>query len=452
MDIVINCNEIYLQMVRQAGGAPGPISRTGAMLHIAMFEVINALAAPATQKYESYLNAIACVPEASAQQELAAVYAARRILFTVSNDSKIIPGAKRFDIQTNLEASFATLLADYSDASAAEQTDSRTYGECVADAMIASRQTDGYDDMTPYAPPLTPGQWRPTQVGASPATPNWGKLKPFGQWAPLDKFRPSLPGGYKTMSAVLTSREYAAQVDEVKRMGSHNSTERTPEQTEIGFFWANDLDGTSKPPGQLYTLTTIVAEQRHLSLEENARLFALVAMAMGDAAIVSWDTKYNSSIDLWRPDSAIREANSDGNTGTSQDPSWQPLSRTAPAAGGVPFSPPFPAYTSGHATFGAAHAAAMRVFFGTDNVTFTLTTEDPNAVGVTRTFNSFTLAALENARSRIYLGVHYQWDGDNGFLSGTKVGEYVAENFLKPVAPLTVMTLTSSSESADVEA
>lgn len=247
------------------------------------------------------------------------------------------------------------------------------------------------------------------------------------------------------MSAMLASHEYAAQLNEVKRLGSHDSTERTTEETEIGFFWANDLDGTSKPPGQLYVMTSIVAEQRHLSLEENARLFALVAIAMGDAAVVAWDAKYDTGIDLWRPDSAIREANSDGNPNTSANPAWQPLSRRAPTDGGVPFTPPFPAYISGHATFGAAHAAAMRVFFGTDNITFTLTTEDPNAVGITRTFNSFTAAALENARSRIYLGVHFQWDGDNGFLSGTKLGEYVANKFFKPVSAPPIMTLADES-------
>jgi hypothetical protein len=117
------------------------------------------------------------------------------------------------------------------------------------------------------------------------------------------------------------------------------------------------------------------------------------------------------------------------------------------------FSPPFPAYISSHATFGAAHAAAMRLVLSTDNITFTLTTEDPNAVGVTRNFNSLTAAALENGRSRVYLGVHFQWDGDNGFLSGTKVGEYVATNFLRPVpALLTTMLVPEAVGTTATEA
>jgi hypothetical protein len=198
-------------------------------------------------------------------------------------------------------------------------------------------------------------------------------------------------------------------------------------------------------------MTSIVAQQRDMTLEETARLFALVAIAMGDAAIVAWDAKYDTDIDLWRPETAIQQANSDTNTDTTADPAWQPLSRTSPI--GTHFTPPFPAYTSGHATFGAAHSAVMRKVFGTDNITFTLTTEDPNAVGTTRTFNSFTAAALENARSRVYLGVHFQWDGDNGFLSGTQLGEYIADTFLKPVtAPFAPTILSESANTTGVEA
>ena len=451
MDSISKCNEIYLQMVRQAGGAPGPISRTGAMLHIAMFEVINALSASTTTKYETYLNPIGCIPAADALQELSTVYAAQKLLLLVAGDPNVIPGAKQFQIITNLNTSFGTLLGDFAGATAVQHAESKTYGECVATMMFSSRQLDRYDDATPYLTPPTPGQWRSTQAGTMAATPNWGKVAPFGKWFPKEKFRPTAPGGYQTMSDLLSSNEYAAQLDEVKRLGSHTSTTRTADQTHIGFFWANDVDGTSKPPGQLYTMTSIVAQQRDMTLEETARLFALVAIAMGDAAIVAWDAKYDTGIDLWRPETAIQQANTDTNTDTIADPAWQPLSRTSPT--GTNFTPPFPAYTSGHATFGAAHSAVMRKVCGTDNVTFTLTTEDPNAVGTTRTFNSFTAAALENARSRVYLGVHFQWDGDNGFLSGTQLGEYIADTFLKPVAaPFAPVILSESADTVDAEA
>jgi hypothetical protein len=244
------------------------------------------------------------------------------------------------------------------------------------------------------------------------------------------QFRPPFPGNYANKIDLLLSPEYAAQFNEVKLLGAANSSARTAAQTRIAFFWANDVDGTYKPPGHLFRITQIVAQQRNLSLLETARLFALVGLVMGDAAIVAWDAKYRLPINLWRPETAIRLADQDGNFLTEADPNWQPLSiNTA----GQRFSPAFPAYVSGHATFGAAHAGIMRNFFGTDNVTFTADTDDPNAEGIKRTYNSFSSAALENGRSRIYLGVHFQWDGDHGFWSGTQLADFVYAKVLQKV-------------------
>ncbi len=176
-----------------------------------------------------------------------------------------------------------------------------------------------------------------------------------------------------------------------------------------------------------------------MDLVDNARLFALAALAMADAAIVAWDAKYETSLDLWRPETAIRLAKDDGNPATSPDEKWEPLSfdptKGSPTSG-KHFSPSFPAYVSGHAALAAAHFAIMRRFFGTDNVTFTATTEDPNlpkTPAVKRTFISFTDAALEDARSRVYLGVHFDWDGKHGFLSGSAVGEFIYDHVLTPI-------------------
>jgi hypothetical protein len=156
---------------------------------------------------------------------------------------------------------------------------------------------------------------------------------------------------------------------------------------------------------------------------QNVKLFAAVSLALGDAAIAAWDAKYQTPIDLWRPESAIRLAADDGNAQTVADPSWRPLSADTAE---VNFSPPFPAYVSGHATFGGAWAAAMKAYFGTDSIGFTAETEDPHAVDsagnyLTRSFTSFSQAGLEDARSRIYLGVHYSWDGDYGYATGQKL-------------------------------
>ncbi|MGH2899044.1 MAG: vanadium-dependent haloperoxidase [Solirubrobacteraceae bacterium] len=402
------------EVVRQVGGPPGPISRGAAMMHGAIYDAVTSVA-PAP--YKPYLVSVPAAPSASIDAAIA--YSAHDTLVAAFPTTTV---------------ALATRLADALAAApaGADVAGGEAVGRATAAAMIAGRHADGAADNAPYASGTQPGDWRPTGTPPAPAaSPNWPNVKPFcmpyGQ-----SFRPPQPGGYADKTEMLKSSEYAAQFNEVKRLGSATSAVRTPEQTEIAFFWANDLDGTSKPPGQLFEITKIVSDQKGLDLVENARLFALVALAMADAGIVAWDAKYDTNLDLWRPETAIKLASTDGNPATAGDPSWTPLSRNP--ASGKQFSPPFPAYVSGHATFSAVHAAIMRRYFGTDNVTFTATTEDPNLpAGVTRTFNSFTEAARENARSRVYLGVHFQWDGDHGFISGTALGEYVFDHYLTAV-------------------
>ena len=412
-DAVTHWNDVLLEVVKNVGGAPAPIARGGAMMHGAIYDAVNSIRPSA---HRPYLVSVPALPGASvraaiahaAHDALVAAFPTQAALIRVERDTAI---------------------------QALPQTNNVSRGEVVgkaaAQAMIEARAGDGADDMTPYVSGNQAGDWRPTDANPA-ATPNWPSVKPFGIPAG-NAFRAPRPGGYASKTEMLQSIEYAAQFNDVKRLGRFDATQtgnRTAEQEEIAFFWANDLDGTYKPPGQLFEITKIVSEQKGLDIVDNARLFALVALAMADAGVVAWDEKYETSLDLWRPETAIKEAA--GNPATSPDGSWKPLSRKAPPDM-TRFSPPFPAYVSGHATFGAAHAAIMRRFFGTDNVTFTARTDDPNASGVTRTFDSFTQAALENARSRIYLGVHFQWDGDHGFLSGTALAEYIYDNVLTPI-------------------
>ncbi|WP_373529851.1 spondin domain-containing protein [Nostoc sp.] len=439
-DQVINWNNVYLQAIRLNGGAPGPIARTGAMLHAAIYDAVNSI----EKTHKPYLEIIPANP--GADKEAAAVYAA----YTVLTSDIVYPNAN-FPKSKDKNNSFfdaerkkAIEELEASGVSLQSIGDGKELGIAAAQAIIQNRQADGYNDNTPYTPGNQPGDWRPTGSGA-PVTPNWGKVKPFSK-TEIERFRPTRPAGFKTKQALLASVEYAAQVNEVKRLGFANSSDRTQEQTDIALFWANDLDGTYKPPGQLYAITQIVSKLRGLSFSQNARLFALVGLALGDAGILAWDAKYDTDLDLWRPESAIQLADTDGNPGTIADPTWRPLS---PNLDGTRFSPPFPAYVSGHATFGAIHAGILRNFFGTDNVTFTATSEDPaargnNGIRITRTFNSFSSAALENGRSRIYLGVHYQWDADAAYVSGTKLADFVSENFLTPTSSAVSVTLKVS--------
>jgi PAP2 superfamily len=418
-DVVIEWNNIYLESIRKIGGAPCPIARAGAMMHVAMYDAVNAIS-PTAQPYLTGLP----VPDVDTSTEAAAIYAAHTVLCSV------YPSIVNF-LNDELKASIKDLTAPDNDI-----MKGKSFGEAIGNLVIQNRTGDGSAVKMPYTPGNEPGDWRPTGSGEA-VTPEWPNVKPFAIIA-KDQFRPPFPGGYTNKRDLLKSAEYAAQFNDVKRLGSVLSTVRTPEQRLIAFFWANDLDGTYKPPGQLFRFTQIVALQRNLSLEKKARLFALVGLALGDAGIVAWDAKYPTDINaskpgvpkisLWRPESAIRLADTDDNLLTQKDAAWEPLSVDR---AGKRFSPAFPAYVSGHATFGAAHAGIMRNFFGTDNVSFELDTDDPNAVGITRSFNSFSSAALENGRSRVYLGVHYQWDADHGYISGTNLADYVFANRLQ---------------------
>jgi PAP2 superfamily len=402
-DVIIEWNNIYLESIRKIGGAPCPIARAGAMMHLAMYEAINTIR-PTAQPYLSGLP----TPEPDTSIEAAAIYAAHTVLCSV------YPSIVNF-LNDELKASIKDLVAPDSDI-----LKGKTFGEAIGNLVVQNRTGDGSAAKMPYTPGNEPGDWRPTGSGDA-VTPEWPNVKPF-VIATKNQFRPPFPGGYASKRDLLKSTEYSMQFNDVKRLGSVNSTVRTPDQRQIAFFWANDLDGTYKPPGHLFRLTQIVANQRNLSVEKKARLFALVGLALADAGIVAWDAKYSTDIDLWRPESAIRLADTDENLLTQKDAAWEPLSVDR---AGKRFSPPFPAYVSGHATFGAAHAGIMRNFFGTDNVSFELDTDDPSAVGIKRSFNSFSSAALENGRSRVYLGVHFQWDADHGYISGTQLADYV---------------------------
>ncbi|KAM3113675.1 vanadium-dependent haloperoxidase [Phormidesmis sp. 146-33] len=431
-DIVIRWNNVYLEAIRRSKNelaSPTRITRIGAMMHAAMYDAINSIA----KTHQPYLISLPTPIDTS--PEAAAAYAAHQVLSAI-NLELMTTHSNMQPVLNDLKILFKEGLAESLEqikagATELEIENGRILGQAIANVVIAKRSKDGSENMAPYVCGKNPGDWRPTSPGTMAVTPNWGKVRPFTMTSG-SQFRPIRPGGFATKNEMLRSAEYAVQFNEVKRLGSDTSSDRTPQQTEIAFFWANDLDGTYKPPGHLFRMTQLVAEQQLLSLAENARLFALVALALADAGIVAWDAKYSTEIDLWRPETAIQMAEKDNNPATDRDESWAPLSVNRD---GSRFSPAFPAYVSGHATFGATHAGILRNFFGTDDITFELDTEDPSLEGqsITRTFDSFSSAALENGRSRVYLGVHFQWDADNGYISGTRLADYVSANFLKPL-------------------
>lgn len=270
----------------------------------------------------------------------------------------------------------------------------------------------------PYASGTEPGDWNRTFPGYLPPTaPQWPNVTPFAMASP-SQFRPPAP-------PALDSVEYAAAVDEVMRLGRFDSAARTADQTEIALFWA-DGGGTFTPPGHWNQIAADVALAHGNTFAENARLFALLNVALADAGIAVWDAKY--AYDLWRPIDAIRRADEDGNAATVADPTWIPLVIT----------PPFPSYTSGHSTFsGAAEPVLSNLF--EPGVYFTSRADGHVSFAqrrladdrvVTRSFHSFAQAAEEASHSRIYGGIHFDFDSAAGLTAGRALGSHVVANFL----------------------
>jgi hypothetical protein len=280
------------------------------------------------------------------------------------------------------------------------------WGQTVADAIIAWRNTDGF---TPAPPPFlggdAVGEWRPTPPGFLPgAGPQFATMTSWVIAAP-NQFRPAGP-------AALTSDQYTADFNEVKAIGSSTSTTRTAFQTEIAKFWAGNT--------ALYwnRIALTMAARNGTSLSQNARLFAVLNLAIADAAIACWDAKYTYV--FWRPITAIQLADTDGNPATDPDPSWTPLIVT----------PNFPEYPSGHATVSPAAAVVLQATFGNSGP-FTL--DSDVLPGVLHSFNSFAAAADEAFVARIYGGIHFRTSCRDAHNLGVAVGNYVLANAALPV-------------------
>jgi hypothetical protein len=389
-DMVLEWNDITLQAFRTASTPPPIASRALAIVHTAIYDAVNAI----DRTHDPYAVDVLAAPSTSRDAAVAA--AAHRALISL------------FPAQiATFDAALTASLATVPDGAA--ENLGVALGMNVANQMLALRAGDGSATTVPYTPGTDPGDWRPTPpANAAALLPQWANLTPFAITS-SDQFSPdNIPA--------LTSAEYTAAFNEVKSLGDINSTTRTADQTNIARFWANG-GGTSTPPGHLNVLAQIVAEQEGNSLSENARLFAMLNVALADAAIMSWNAKFDT--DFWRPVTGIRAADTDGNAATAQDAAWTPLIVT----------PPFPSYVSGHSSFSGAAAAVLEHFFGTDNIAFTLPSENPLVSD--RSYTSFSQAAQESADSRLYGGIHWRFDNEDGLTAGTELGDFVAHNFFQ---------------------
>ena len=325
-------------------------------------------------------------------------------------------------------------------------------GRRAAAAILALRQNDGSDHAEPrvgvdYITSDDPGKWRQDPISQIPLAlgARWAEVKPFIMKS-ASQFRVPPPPD-------LNSRQYAVAFDQVKELGGDaivTPTARTEEQSGIGIFWAYDGTPSLCAPPRLYNqVATQIAEQMALNGVELARVLALVNMAMADAAIAIWEAKY--FYDFWRPVTGIREADKgtgpsgkgDGNPATHGDLTYSPLGAPASNLNGPNFTPPFPAYPSGHAGFGGALFQILRKFYGRDRVPFTFVSDEYN--GITRdnngnvrplkprSFRSFSEAEEENGQSRIYLGIHWEFDKSEGIAQGRRVADYVFGHAFAPL-------------------
>ncbi len=385
-DVVTDWNQTALATQAAIPGAirTPPAARALAMVHLAIFDSVNAI----DRRFTPY--AAGALADPSASPEAAAAASAHAVLVN------LYPSR-----QAELDAAYATSLASIADGIA--KTEGISVGESVAAVIIALRSSDGSAVTLPYTVPAGPGIYQPDPAALFVA---WGKVTPFALKSG-SQFRAEGP-------PALSGDEYAADYNEVQSVGALNSATRTPDQTEAALFWVENIQIAFN------RIARIAAATRQTSLSDNARLFALLNLAGADTTIAVMDTKY--IYNFWRPREAIHAGDTDGNENTIADPTWVPLTYI-----GV-----HPDYVSQHAAYGGAAATVLASFFGTDDLSFTITTSTAPG-GVFRSYASFSQAAEENLISRVWLGAHFRTACVHGLNQGKRVANYAIHHFLQPL-------------------
>jgi hypothetical protein len=412
---------------------PGRASRAMAIVHIAIFDSVNAVLGG----YQSYTGVQA--PKGPISLDGAVAQAAHDTLIALYPSQ-----APAFD------SLLANDLAQINNKN--ERANAVALGQRAAAAILAMRANDGAQVPEPrvgvnYFPSNLAGHWRQDPISLIPLAlgAHWGECKAFVLQS-SQQFRVPPP-------PAMTSADYATAYNEVKSVGGDGvitPTLRTAEQTFIGTFWAYDGTPSLCAPPRLYNqITTQIGDQMKLSVVDFARLLVLVNTAMADAGMSIWESKYY--YDFWRPITGIRESDAgtgptgtgDGNSLTMGDTTFAPLGAPASNLNGPNFTPPFPAYPSGHAGFGGALFQTLRRFFRTDAIGFTFVSDEFNGITkdhngnvrpyMPRYFSSFSQAEEENGQSRIYLGIHWSFDKTQGIAQGRNVANYVFDHAFMPI-------------------
>ncbi len=392
---VLRWNTLALNAIATNRTAPPLAARQLAILSVAMYDAANSITRQGTSYYPMPGR-----PPAKTSVDVAVGVAAYRVLSVLFPNQKALFNAE-------LQNTF----------SLAPKGMPRVYGQllgsAVANRILRARANDGSSNTVLYTSTGLVGRWEPTPPAfvQQPLLPQWPGVKPFAM-STASQFRSAPP-------PALTSLQYTTDFNEVKTLGAANSATRTADQTEIARFWAAGA-GTVTPPGMWNVFAQEQARSANLSTTQTAKLLAVLNVAMADAGIACWDTKY--FYDMWRPVTAIRKADLDGNVDTTQDAAWTSLIGT----------PPFPTYTSGHSTFSAAAAEVLSAFFGAQTA---FTGSSDGLAGVTRQWTSFRSAAVEAGDSRVYGGIHFRFDSTAGIECGISIGAVALQRFgMSPAA------------------
>lgn len=387
-EVVLQWNRVMFQTLAVPGQQPPTVftGRTTAMVHLAMFDAVNSI----DGTYNKYLTEVPGTKNAS--QEAAAAQAARDVLAALFPTREAI-----------FDAELAMSLEGIEENRAKQ---GRDVGRTVAQNILAARANDGWTTPPPpYILPNTPGNWQPTPPANAPAAfTHFGVITPFAL-SGSGQFSPNPP-------PALTSAEYAADYNEEKSLGAVNSATRTAEQTLIAQIWASG-------PASTVTWNNVARNTAIASgntTVENARLFALLHMTYHDALQSSFTSKY--AYGLWRPVTAIRRGDEDGNPDTEPDPTWTPLIAT----------PPYPTYAGNAASHGTSQAVILAQFYGRDDIPLSVSFPGPPAT--MRSYPGFAALANEQSRSRVYAGIHFNFDNTAGQSIGRNVANYIFANFL----------------------
>ena len=390
-DVVADWNAIAVQAT-VTGNRPGPSGVIDiAMVHAAVYDAIQSI----EKRYVPYYVEI---PGASGSPVAAAAKAAHDVLVS------------RFPAQAgSLDTTYELYLLN----NGLSQNDPGVaVGAKAAAGIIALRACDGSFPNPPPPPfigSVAIGVWRPTPPANLPMAASWlGGVTPFTMTRP-SQFRAEPP-------PALTSREYARDYNEIKAIGALNNSSRDADQTDVAQFYAGNT------PVMWNRALRDIAVAHVDNIADSARLFALVDLAVADALIASWNDKTHYV--FWRPITAIREGDNDGNPDTAGDAGWQSLITT----------PNYPDYTSGAVNFASAATTALEHFFGTDHITFSITTTNVNpTLDDTRTYQRLSDARQDVVDARVYSGIHFRFADEAARKQGKQVADWTFKNYLRPV-------------------